>query len=546
MRRQTRRLLTYVALVAVAAVGYAVLYMVAMGVFEGRPRSFLQSLVVAVQTFTTVGYGGDAPWSHPVTQLLVITMQISGVLLVFAALPLLLVPYLEDRLAVSPPDSVSLRDHVVVCGFSSRGQSLVEELVETDVPYVVVAEEPTATELVRDGYRAVAGDPEAEADLRRAGVDRARAVVLDAGDERNAAIALAVQDLAPEVETISFVQDPSLREYLTLAGVDRVLSPRELLGQALADRVTSALTTRLGSPIEVGEDFQLVEMPVGDGAPLDGVQLADSGIRERTGADVVGAWVEGTFESNPGPDFRITGDTALVAAGSRSALSALKELTLPPDRSGPERVVLVGYGEVGSAAREAIEAAGLAVTVVDIRDRPGVDVVGDATEQGTLTDAGLTDAQAYIAAIPDDTETVFATLVARQLAPDVEILCRATDEDRVQTMYSAGADYVIALGAVSGRMLAASLLDEEVIGIDTQIEVVRVRTDTFDGETLAEADIRARTGCTVIAVERDGELVTGPAPDFTLRATDVLVVAGTDDDITRFNEVADVGAAEPR
>jgi Trk K+ transport system NAD-binding subunit len=233
-----------------------------------------------------------------------------------------------------------------------------------------------------------------------------------------------------------------------------------------------------------------------------------------------------------------------VVAGSHEALSSLKDLTLSSDRGGPEHVILAGYGQVGRWARESMSAAGLNVTTIDVRDRPGVDIVGDATDRDTLRDAGLGDASALVTALPDDTDTVFTTLLARQLDGDIEILCRSEDEDRVATIYSAGADYVIALGAVSGRLLAATLLDQEVLGLNTQIDVVRVETDAFAGETLTEAAIRQRTGCTVVAVEREGQMITGPGPEFRLQASDTLVVAGDDDDIDQFNDVAGVGPAD--
>lgn len=546
MSRQRRRFLAYVALVAVVIGLYTVAYGWAMATLEGRPRTVLDSLIVVLETLTTVGYGEDAPWEHPLTQVLVVGMQLSAVLLVFAALPLVLIPYLEERLAVSPPDSVDMKDHVVLCGFGSRGRALVEELVNEGVAYVVVTDSDTATTLTQDGYQAIQGDPESERDLRRASVSAARAVVIDAGDETNAAIALAVGEVAPEVETISYVEDASLREYLEYAGVDRVLSPRQLLARALADRATSALTTRLGRPIQIGEGYELLEMPIDDDCSLDGVTLGESGIREQTGANVVGAWSAGDFVSAPGPEYQIDGDTVLVVAGSHRALSELKQLTLSPERAGAERVIIAGSGRVGSRARQSMTAAGLQVTTIDTAEKPGVDIVGDATERGTLREAGLSDASALVTALPDDTDTVFTTLLARQLDAEVEILCRAEDEERVSTIYNAGADYVLALGTISGRMLAATLLDEEILGLDTRLEVVRVQTDHFEGQTLESAQIRERTGCTVIAIEREGSLVTGPDPAFIFDRDDTLIIAGTGEGIRQFNELADVGRADHR
>lgn len=50
-----------------------------MMVFEGRSRSFIDSLSIVIETFTTVGYGTDAPWESPVIQILVMLMELTGV-----------------------------------------------------------------------------------------------------------------------------------------------------------------------------------------------------------------------------------------------------------------------------------------------------------------------------------------------------------------------------------------------------------------------------------------------------------------------------------
>jgi Trk K+ transport system NAD-binding subunit len=172
--------------------------------------------------------------------------------------------------------------------------------------------------------------------------------------------------------------------------------------------------------------------------------------------------------------------------------------------------------------------------VVDRLDKPGVDVVGDVTEEATLREAGVDEASTVIVAVADDTTTVFATLVLREFNPDVEIIARADATESVRKLYRAGADYVLALATIAGRMLASTILEEEVISFDQQVEIVRVDCGSLAGRTLAEADVRARTGVTVIAVERDGDVLTDLGPDFRVQVGDDLVVAGTDADVNRF------------
>jgi Trk K+ transport system NAD-binding subunit len=520
---------------AVLMLVYALVYDYGMSAFENDPKTFLHSLQVVVETFTTTGFGSDAGWQSPVMNVLVIAMDLTGVALIFLALPVVVFPLLDESLSRSAPTTIEDTDHVVVCAYTPRGATLTEELDSRDVSYVVVEpDRDRADDLHEDGIRVVHGDPESSETLAGVDIGAARALVADASDETNASIALAAADTA-DTRIITFAEDDTVADYHRYAGADEVFSPRRLVGESLADTVTTAISTELGDVIEIDEDFEIAELPVQAGSDLDGVRIADSAITERTGANVVGAWLRGEFVSPPDPGDRIDEHSILLVAGHGSQLEALKELTLSDIRSRRRgRVVIVGFGEVGTTVYEAVSREGIESVVIDREDGPAVDVAGDATEAATLREAGLDGANAVVLALPDDTLTVFATLVIRELAPDVEILARAEEPASSRKLYRAGADYVLALATVSGRMLASTILDEEVMSFDKQMEVVRMQCPGLGGQTLREADVRARTGCTVIAVERDGEVRTEIGPEFELRDDDDLVLVGTDGDVTRF------------
>ncbi|MDZ7702037.1 MAG: NAD-binding protein [Halobacteriales archaeon] len=184
---------------------------------------------------------------------------------------------------------------------------------------------------------------------------------------------------------------------------------------------------------------------------------------------------------------------------------------------------------------EALARTPLRSTVVDVVDGPGVDVVADATDADTLLEAGIEIADSLIVALSSDTDTVLATLVARELNPDVQIVARADDDDSVGKIYRAGADYVLALSTVSGRMAASTILeDEEVLTPVRQLEIVRTSAAGLAGESLAGADVRSATGCTIVAIERDGEVLTELDPELVIEADDTLIVAGTDDAMHEF------------
>jgi Trk K+ transport system NAD-binding subunit len=543
MRPRQRRFLYYVAAFAVAFLVYTVAYSWAMAAFEGESRSLVQSALTVVETFTTTGYGEDANiWSSPQVIGLVIAMQFTGVFFIFMALPLFVAPWLEERLTRSLPTALSdYSDHVVICSYTQRSRTLIDELEALDVEYVVVERDrEEATDLMEDDVPVVHGNPESADALEGACLSDARALVADVDDETNASIALAADEAIGEadVRIITFVENPDVAEYHRYAGADHVFTPRELIGKSLANKVSTAATAEVEDAVEIGENFEIAELPVQPGSELDGVRVADSEIRERTGANVIGAWFRGEFVSPPDPDDVIDGRTVLLVAGHDDELEALNELTRSERRRLRQGQVLIcGYGEVGSTIKQSVTAAGLPCVAIDLDDKPGVDIVGDVTEADVLEQAGIHEASTVILALSDDTVAIFATLVIRQLDVDVEVVARANATDSIRKLYRAGADYVLALSTVSGRMLAATILEGQVMSVGQQIEVIRTGVGRLAGETLAEADIRARTGCTVVAVARNGSTLTGLDPDFRFERGDRAVVIGPDDGIARFSSL---------
>jgi len=536
-----RRTAYYLVGLAFLMLAYAVVYNYGMNTIEGDPVTFLHSLQVVVETFTTTGFGSDAPWTTPEMNVLVIVMDLTGVVLIFLALPVLVFPLFEEAVATSVPAAVEddVTDHVVICTYTPRADPLIDELDSVGVPYVVVEpDRDRATDLLESGYDVIHENPDAETGLKNANLPAARALVADVSDQLDASIVLGAREVADDVRLVSVVEDPDSVRYHELAGADVVLSPRSILGESLANKVAAALTAEVGAAVEIGEDFDIVEFPIHRESGLVGETIAESGLREQAGVNVIGAWFDGEFESPPDPDATVEAGTVLLVTGEEAALERAKELTLSESRRVARgETIVAGYGEVGRRVVSDLADADLPYTVLDEQDMEGVDVVGDATDPDALEAAGIEDARTLILALPDDTATEFATLVARDATDAVEIVCRAEERGSAKKMYRAGADYVLSLATVAGRMVASEVLEEDVISLNTQIEVVRTKAPALTGKTLAEGLVRSRTGCTVVALERHGELYTDVGPETRIQGGDDLIVAGTDAGTNRFKQL---------
>ncbi|WP_226005911.1 potassium channel family protein [Natrinema salinisoli] len=531
-----RRIVLSLVAVLVLVLVYAGLYQLGMAAFEGETKTYAQSIQTVIETLTTAGFGGDAPWESTVMNLFVVVMNLTGVLLVFLALPLIVVPLFRQALEDRPPETTDLTDHVVICSYTPRSDVLAQELEAANEPYVFVDDDAElVVDLNNEGTNAIYGELDQEETLRAANAGDASALVTDIDDETNAMVILTARELSSDLEIVSVVENGDVASYHRYAGADEVVRPRRVLGQSLAAKATTTVSAELRDTIELSEDLAVTELLVQDHSDLVGQTIPESGIRDRMGITVIGAWFNGEFVPVPGSENVIDGNTILLVAGRRDDLTELKSRTVSSLPHNPDRVVVGGYGVVGRTAVETLASGGVSTSVVDLEDKPGVDIVGSVTDEAILETADVADSRAVILTLNDDATTIYATLVLKQVAPDIEIIARANETENVPKFYRAGAEYVLSLSTVTGRMLDSILIEgEEILTPETQFELVRTTAPRIVGRSLGEVDLRARTGCTIVAVERGDELLTDLGPEFVVREDDMLIVAGSDDAVNRF------------
>ena len=541
-RRIGYALLTVAAIVVV----YSTVYQWAMLTFEGREIPFYKAVQVVIESLTTAGFGGHAPWESTVLNVMVIGMNLTGVLLVFLGLPLFAIPLLRQALESGPPTTSDLTDHVIICGHSALDDVLRKELDEVGIPYLFVdPDRELVSELADRGISAVHGDPEEIQTLRDANAANARGLVADVDDEANPTIILSALRINPEMRIISVVRDYKTATYHEYSGADEVVLARQQLGEAFGMRATTSFAEKLRNVIEVENEYEITELLIEEGSDLAGCTIREAEIFDREGITIVGVWLGGKFVISPDPDTVLEENTILLVAGGHGGFEDVTARSIPTHHH-PSRVVVCGYGTVGWSVTEALRDANIDTTVVDHENREGVDVVNDATDPETYENVDIENAETIVLALDDDTTTIYATLVIREIDPDIEIIARADDPDTVWKLYNAGADYVLSLPTVTGEILASYLVEEvEIVTPQVQFEFVRSAAPSLVGMSLSEADLRARTGCTVIGVERDGELRTDLTAEFVVREDDTLIAGGSEAAIDRFEETVTADRVAP-
>jgi monovalent cation:H+ antiporter-2, CPA2 family len=269
-----------------------------------------------------------------------------------------------------------------------------------------------------------------------------------------------------------------------------------------------------------------------------------------------------------------------LAGRGRDRLAHLE--TVPGSAEGRlGRVIVCGFGPLGSAVGEALETFAIPYLVVEtdpdairgLTDRGIPALYGDAQQEPILERAGLGGAAALIVTLPEGEAACGIVRAARALQGAIPIVVRAGSPEEQQRLRAAGATTVI-----QPRLEGASLLIRETlahlglsapradaylerfreamglptrrgsVGPDVLPEVreipLAVWADLAD-RSLREARVRERFGVLVLEVRRaDGASQVSPSPDTPLRPGDRLRVFGLPAQLAAFEAAAGDGAAK--
>lgn len=519
MQRSTRRLaLLFVGLVAFLVIS-ALLYQWGMARLEGKPRTFWQSFEWAGESLSTTGYGSDAKWNHPAMVILVVAVQFAGVFLVFLIIPIFLIPFLEERFEEKVPRVASekLNQHVIVFGFGPSVETLLIRLKEASVATLVVETNEEQARGLMEREQPVVFTRSDEDALAAARLHAARALVTNATDQENAAMVLRARQMGFAREIYAFVENPTHRKPMELAGATAVYTPRHIVAAALAAHASDRLSPRLPG-LESIDGLQRREIRVPPTSPLAGKSLRESHLP----AVVVGIWRRSLLVARCAPDSIIEPGAVLELVGTADALDESATLLGARLMRGEGAFVIAGFGEVGRKVHELLRDVDEDVRVIERQSGPNVDVAGDVLDSSVLERAGIDNARALILALDSDDSTLFATVIARDLVPDVPIIARVNHSRNLDNIHRAGADYALSIADVSGQMLSARLLGKHARVREEHRRVIRVDGETVKGRTPAE--LAAAEGRAVLAIERGSEVIRRIDPGISLEPGDLVWV----------------------
>ena len=539
-RRNIRLLLRFFLILVVMVAVYSILFHVLM-VFEGQEHSWLTGVYWALTVMSTLGFG-DITFTSDVGRAFSIVVLLSGMVFLLILLPFTFIEFFyapwmkaqaEARAPRQLPESAS--GHVILTNLDPVSNALMEKLTHYGYPYALLVNDLDEALRLHDlGYQVVLAESDRPKTYKLVRAERAALVAATGNDLANTNIAFTVREMSESVPIVTTASSEDSVDILRLAGSSYVIQLGEMMGQALARRITG-VDARAHVIGEFGD--LLVAEATAAGTPLVGRTLAESNLRKHTGLNVIGIWNRGEYEIASAAT-HIDAASVLVLAGSAQQIRSYDELFCIYNVS-PGSVIIIGGGRVGRAVARALKEHDLHYHLVESNPARILDqetyIEGSAADRDTLQRAGIDHAPAVVITPHDDDMNIYLTIYCRRLRPDIQIISRATRERNVSTLHRAGADFVLSYASMGATTIFNYLRRAGVVVIAEGLHLAETRVpDMLGGLTLERAAIPSQTGCNVVALRSETGMTINPDPSAVLKRGDEIILIGTPESEQRF------------
>jgi len=511
---------------------------------EGQHHSWITGFYWTFTVMSTLGFG-DITFHSDLGRLFSIIVLVTGVLFLLVLLPFTFIeffyaPWMRAQAIAQAPRELPAKTsrHVILTQHGPVTKMLIRLLEKHHYPYFVLVPVLSEALEMRDRDLPVVmgelSDPETYRKLR---VDQAAMVVTTRDDIINTNVTFSVREISENIPIIASARSPAARDALELAGVTHILSLEEMMGQALSRRVIGG--DSCAQTIHTMNELVIAEASAG-GTDLVGQTVAACQIGAITGVTIAGLWIKGKLVPAE-PTSLITEHTFFIIAGARSQIDAYnRHFGKPPAPDGKKsKVLIIGGGRVGRATARALDEQETEWTMIEkLAERvqfPEHTIVGDGSEFELLVKAGLHDAASVIITTHDDDTNIFLTIFYRKLRPHTQIISRCTHEANVDRLHRAGADLVLSHASMGANTIFNFLKGRNTVLLAEGVTVFTVNVPKpIVGQSLAEANLRAKTSCSIVAIEHDGQRNIALKPSTIIPAKSRLVLIGSAESEERF------------
>lgn len=536
----------YLALLGIVVLLHTILFHVLMIAVEGRYYSWVTGFYWTLTVMSTLGFG-DITFESDIGRIFSIIVLLSGIILLLIVLPFAFirffyVPFLESSNKNRVPRQVpsGTKDHLVICALDTIARDLTWRLSQENIPYFFIEGDPEAALQRHDeNIPVILGEIDDEETFLRANIEDAKMVLVNRKDTENTKIILTIRHLSPTVPIVVIAAEDESVHVLELSGANFVLPVKRWLGIQLANRVNAQHAKSY--PIGQYEDLLISELAVHN-TPLVHKTIRETDFRQKFGVSIAAVWKRGRLKPAISNE-KITEDSVLVLIGTEPQLQKIDEL-FHDYNVNPNPVLVIGAGKVGMAASEALNKKGIPVNLID-KDPAACKKIshlcnqvftGMASDYDLLNEAGIQNAPSILLSTNDDTMNIYLASYCRQLNKKLRIVSRISDARNIDIIHRAGADFVLSyatLGSIAVLAIAKgqklTVLGEEVTLFISPVPL------SLDGQTLAQSGIGAKTGLSVIAINKNQQVITQLTANTMLSLGDEIVMIGNAEMKQEFN-----------
>lgn len=207
---------------------------------------------------------------------------------------------------------------------------------------------------------------------------------------------------------------------------------------------------------------------------------------------------------------------------------------------------VIGLGRFGGSICEALSLEGLQVLAIDadeakineFRDIATYAVIADATDEETLKELGIKNIDHVIVAIGDNIQSSILTTVILTELGIKKITVKAQNDYHAKILSKIGAHQVVHPERDMGKRIAHSIMSNNILDyleLSEEHSIVEVKaSEKMYGKTLVALNIRAKYGCNVVAIKQGKEINVSPSANHVIGEEDILIVIGSDRDISYF------------
>jgi voltage-gated potassium channel len=218
--------------------------------------------------------------------------------------------------------------------------------------------------------------------------------------------------------------------------------------------------------------------------------------------------------------------------------------------------IICGYGRMGAVIAKELHDKGYPFVVVEL-DQDKVDkisalgyqsILGDATIEKTLEEAGIHEAAGIVVCLNNDPDNLFVTLTARSLNHDGFLVSRCSQINNKQKLKQAGADKVVNPYTAGGHRMAELLISpelEDTVSLSLSQDIVDLAIDevnlanlnSFHGVKIKDSKIREEFNLIIVGlVNGDGSYEINPDPELQLSADHTVMIMGQKVQLQQFKD----------